>query len=492
MKMLRTIGALGATSVLTLGLISCASSEGSGNEPLRLALPFAPVASLSPYTDDGMITTRVGIAETLVTLDKEGRAAPGLAESWETPAPDTLELKLKSDVKFHDGEPLTADAVVTALQSAYDAPTRPRSLGTANLTFEAKDERTVSIRSETADPILPLRFTDPRTAIYSPAGYKASGEAPAIIGTGPFELQDFNESELNATGFDGYWGGEVAEEKLTVSFIKDAGARVNALRAGDIDIVASVPTAQMPLLDSDALSSFAVPRGTYLHFNTSNGVFSDPAQRAAAAKAIDIDVFADVIYEGQADNAHYNPFAPAPEWSTKADYKPTTDGAATPSTQTINIATYVERGELPEALSVVAQQLRDAGFNVEAHTGESTAMEEDLLSGVYDIVIYSRNNALGAPDPVSFLDSDYSCDGEQNISQYCNPEIDAEIEEALTIADLQKRNLRAAEIGAKIVGDNVVLPLVYEHARIGFVDVENIYQDPYERRFITADTTRLR
>ena len=56
---------------------------------------------------------------------------------------------------------------------------------------------------------------------------------------------------------------------------------------------------------------------------------------------------------------------------------------------------------------------------------------------------------LGTADPVSFLMSDYGCDGSYNLSQYCNADIDAELQSASEIADLDERYTKAAEISAK-------------------------------------------
>lgn len=465
------------------------AASGDGGT-IDVAFPFAPTSSLSPYSDDGMIISRAGITETLIFLDENGQPAPGLAESWETPDARTLVMQLEEGVTFHDGEELTADGVVTALQSAYDATNRPRALGTDELTFEATGDLEVTVTSNVDDPILPLRFTDPRVAIFSPATYTESDEAPTdTIGTGPYVFTDFAGTELTAEAFDNYRGGDVQADSLIVHFYEDAEARVNAFRAGDVEVADAISTAQMPLLEDGQVESYPIPRGTYLHLNTAEGVFADPAQRAAAMAAIDASVVPEVIYEGYADPADGNPFPPGQDWSTTVDYSPTTDNAAEPSSETITIATYIERAELPEALSVIAEQLREAGFTVETEVGESANMEEDILAGAYDMVVYSRNNSIGAPDPVSFLASDYSCEGDQNVSQYCNEEIDAQIEEALDIVDLEERYQRAAEIGAAIVADNAVLPLVHERARVGVDGATGLYFDPYERRFVQAETT---
>ena len=108
----RRIVALTAAVMCTLPLTACFTEDNSvaGNN-IKVSWPFKPVASLSPFSDDALLNTRLGIAETLVTLDSEGKPAPGLAESWETPDAKTMVFKLREGVKFHDGTELTAKAV---------------------------------------------------------------------------------------------------------------------------------------------------------------------------------------------------------------------------------------------------------------------------------------------------------------------------------------------------------------------------------------------
>ena len=63
-------------------------------------------------------------------------------------------------------------------------------------------------------------------------------------------------------------------------------------------------------------------------------------------------------------------------------------------------------------------------------------IESAILGGDFDVVLGNRGYGLGTADPVSFLMSDYGCDGSYNLSQYCNADIDAELQSASEIATL--------------------------------------------------------
>ena len=183
----RRIMALTAAVMCTLPLTACFTEDNSvaGNN-IKVSWPFKPVASLSPFSDDALLNTRLGIAETLVTLDSEGKPAPGLAESWETPDAKTVVFKLREGVKFHDGTELTAKTVANSITKALEAASRPKGLGKANLTVTEKGDLEVEVTSDKDDPILPQRFADSGTVILAEAAYEGDNPSLVSTGTGPF------------------------------------------------------------------------------------------------------------------------------------------------------------------------------------------------------------------------------------------------------------------------------------------------------------------
>lgn len=481
-----------AALVCSLTIAGCTTPEegGASGSELGVALPFKPVASLSPFSDDSVLNTRMGVAETLVTLDKEGKPTPWLAESWETVGDDTVVFKLRKDVKFHDGSAFNGEAVANSLQQAFQAASRPKGLGKVDLEFKATGEHEVTVKAAKPDPILVQRFTDTGTVILSNAAYK--GEAPSLkgTGTGPFELTDVNATEAKAKAFADYWGGTPKLEQLKVQFIEDGSARANAVRTAEVNLAQAVPLAQLGELSELENQSTLLPRGVYLHLNSKKGAFTDPKMRAAAVDAIKSDVIVEKIYEGHADKATGSIFNADATWAKDAKSANSTDGKAEANNKEIRLATWNERPELPEVASVIADQLRSAGFKVDVVVTDYDSLEPDLLEGKFDAVIASRNYQFGAADPVSFLSSDYTCEGSYNLSLYCNAEVDAAVDKALSIADTDKRYAEAANIGAMIVKDNAVVPLAFEHSMLSYKDVNSLNFDPFERRLITNETTR--
>lgn len=491
-KLRRQIAAGTFALVCSLTTVACTAPEsgGAGGTELAVALPFEPVASMSPFSDDALLNTRIGIAETLVTLDKEGKPAPWLAESWETVGDDSVEFSLRKDVKFHDGTPLNAETAANSLQKATEAASRPKGLGKGDFEFSAKDDHTLVVKTGKADPILVQRFTDPGTVILSKAAYESESPSLKGTGTGPFELTDVSQTEAKGKGFADYWNGAPKLETLQVKFIKDGSARANAVRSAEVNLAQAIPLAQLGEVKELNTESTLLPRAVYLHLNSKTGPFADAGTRAAAAAAIDSDVIVDNIYEGHAGKAESRLFNQDATWADNAKFENSTAGKTDPKDTEIRLATWNERPELPEVASVVADQLRKAGFKVEIVVSDYNSMEAALLEGKYDAVIGSRNYQFGAADPVNFLSSDFTCEGSYNLSQYCNAEVDAAVEKAMDIADTDKRYAEAAEIGAMIVKDNAVIPLAFEHSLLSYKDVNSVYFDPFERRLVTHETSR--
>src|SRR5690349_22127225 len=97
-------------ALLISGVAGCFATNPAADRPadqqrLRVGLVFPPRKQLSPYTDDAAILTLLGSAEPLVSVDRDGRPTPVLAESWSRPDAKRVRLTLRRGVTFHDGTP---------------------------------------------------------------------------------------------------------------------------------------------------------------------------------------------------------------------------------------------------------------------------------------------------------------------------------------------------------------------------------------------------
>ncbi len=107
-------------AALLCGAVLALSPVGSAYaEDLRIGLA-ADVTSMDPHWNNAGPNNAIAlhIFESLVFMDKNARYIPGLALSWKPVNPTTWEIKLRPDVKWHDGSPFTSADVKASL----DAP----------------------------------------------------------------------------------------------------------------------------------------------------------------------------------------------------------------------------------------------------------------------------------------------------------------------------------------------------------------------------------
>ena len=189
------------------------------------------------------------ILDTLIKLDYDMNLVPGLATSWERVSPKVWRLHLRDGVVFHDGTPLTADAVRNSLQRVVEL--LPYAGDLLNIErIEATGPLTLEI--ETTEPFaaLPNQLTDAITVVYAPSSFDETGAFVKPVGTGPWQFTDYVKQDRTVVDrFDGYWGEAPTLERIVYRYIPDHNARTLALEAGEIDFATNILPADVARLD---------------------------------------------------------------------------------------------------------------------------------------------------------------------------------------------------------------------------------------------------
>jgi peptide/nickel transport system substrate-binding protein len=185
--------------------------------------------------------------EPLVLQDTFLQPIPGAAASWRVVDPVTWEFTLREGLRFHDGTPVTAEDVVFSIRRARAITglrtyvVQTRSVASA----EAKDARTVIIRTNGPAPLLPNQLAV--IAIVSARASEGATEADfnggrAAIGTGPYRWVRFTPGQdVVLERAASHWRPPEPWERVIVRFISNDSARVAALLAGDVDVIDNVP-----------------------------------------------------------------------------------------------------------------------------------------------------------------------------------------------------------------------------------------------------------
>ena len=217
--------------------------------------------------------TRKFIYDSLVDFDAKQNMYGTLALSWETVDPLTWIVHLRPNVKFHNGDVLTAEDVKFSIDRVPTVPNSPSSWERlrGDISVEVVDDLTVKVTSATPSPLLIEQFGQIPIISKSAAENAETSDfndGVAAIGTGPYKYVSWTRRDnVKFSRFDDYWGGKPEWDNVTMRFIPNAAARVAALLSGDVDVIDAVPIQDIPRIENDPnLRVWSTPtvRITYL------------------------------------------------------------------------------------------------------------------------------------------------------------------------------------------------------------------------------------
>lgn len=202
------------------------------------------------------------IFDPLVWTGDDLQLEPGLAVSWKPVDDDTWEFKLREGVKFHDGSDFTAEDVKFSIERIpqVTGPTTTEIYVRRVADVEIVDDYTLNIHTNGPAATLPYDFvrlfivSADAAKDYSTAETSAEGfnSGKAAIGTGPFKYVSWEpKGDLVLERFDDYWRGPAPWARVVRKEISDDASRLAALKAGDVDVINYVSSADYLALDSD-------------------------------------------------------------------------------------------------------------------------------------------------------------------------------------------------------------------------------------------------
>jgi len=256
------------------------------------------------------------IYEQLLRINPPGstdRFTPLLAESWQASADGlTWTFKLRSGVKFHDGEPLTADAVKKSIEAAKDhggasfiwAPLK---------SIDVVDDLTVKLTLSYAAPVDLIASSLYGAWIVSPKALDAVAaddkyfEKGVDGGTGPYTIESYTpDKEVLLKRFDDYWGGwkDVNHfDKVLVTITPEAVQEQQMLESGEVDLALSIPLENISQFKDKAGYNFYNEPSFFNYvglFNTLRPPLDNKLVRQALSYAIPYDDIIKIGAQGYA------------------------------------------------------------------------------------------------------------------------------------------------------------------------------------------------
>ncbi|WP_245864267.1 ABC transporter substrate-binding protein [Fredinandcohnia onubensis] len=451
--------------------------------------------SLDPIstTEGETFKVTVNIFETLLNYgEQDTTLQPGLATEW-TPSEDGLEytLKLREGVKFHDGTDFNADAVVKNFERWMNGDADQFPYYTMFGGFKgdeghvikeviAEDDFTVKfILNRPQAPFLKNLAMSP-FGIASPAALEKFGGdfMKNPVGTGPFKFVEWKENdritlEKNAD----YWmEGYPKLEKIIFRSIPENSARLNALLAGEIDLMDGVNPSDLTQIEGNPdLQTFERPSMNvgYLGFTVNRPPFDNKLVRQALNHAIDKEGIIAAFYGGLAEPAK-NPLPPALE-GYNDDIEPYPYNlekakellaeAGYPDGFEMELwAMPVPRPYMPDGMKVaevIQSSFAEIGVKAEIKSVDWGTYLEQASKGEFDAYMLGWTGDNGDPDNFIYTLLDKDSIGSNNYSYYSNDELHDILIEAQTIPDQEQRNELYKKAQEIIHEDSPWAPLVH-------------------------------
>lgn len=434
------------------------------------------------YANDRVSLTLTHILYDNVYNVKKGEIIyDGLAESM-TPSDDNLTytLKLKENLKWHDGEAITADDLIYTYDVVLDE--KQQTKGHSDLmnndkpiAYKKLDDLTVEFKLEKPDAtfiqglagIVPV----PKHIFEGETDLAKSEKNKNPIGSGSFKFKEHKTGELyQVERFDDYHGDVAKLDGIAFKVIPDANAQNLALENGEIS--ASYVKSQNvdKFKDNDKFDLYTFSEGMVdtIFFRVSNPKMQDKNLRQAISYAIDKNKLIQGAYNGEEyATPAYSPFSLETQFVTddveKYDYnvEKAKELVKDVKKEDLNLRLMYTSGSPAtekEAL-LIQEMLKEIGVNLELLPMERATFIEKLLDPKnQDFEMAINGYVMGDnPDSYGYL---FKTGSAENFSGYSNEEIDKLFAEGKTEMDEAKRSEIYKKIQQILVDDAVQYSLV--------------------------------
>ena len=436
---------------------SAGSAAPTRGGTLRAGLSV-DVVTLDPHLSGSKFDRQVyhNLFDPLFILDEKLNIQPNLAESYQTPDPKTLVLKLRSGLKFHDGTDLNAEAVRFNFDRMANDPKSVRKGEVANIaSTEVVDPLTLKISLKQPDSSLLATLTDRAGMMISPTALQNLGadlsHNATGAGTGPFQFVEWvPDDHLLLKRNESYWNtaGGPYLDAVRYRPIPDDTVKLQSLQNNEIDVLDYLAPRNVSIAKSDSnLVVIDVPSlaAFWFTFNTTKPPFSDKNLRLAVTSALDVDAIVKGVYLGVGVPAN-GPISPA-SWAYDDTLKPVPRdlnkarqylaAAGQPNGfsfdfEVVNVPISIQEGE------VVKAQLAEAGITCNVVQVDGARMLADGNNKAYQMTSYDWS---GRPDPdgntYQFF---HTTPGVSlNWSGISNPQLDSLLEQTRQVSEHAQR-----------------------------------------------------
>jgi oligopeptide transport system substrate-binding protein len=482
------------------------SEAAAADQILRINMSQEP-PHLDPTQADDSISIQVlrSITSPLVYYNEDLEIVPALADTWDV-APDGKEITFHlGEHNYSNGEPIVAADFVTSYRRLADpriAASYSYSLEPVVGWSEIQDIDTTTASDadvEAALDTLGVAAPDDKTFVVTlkrPASYfvyiaagwfsapeKADfeyGEADGYVSSGPMMMSEWRHQSNIVLVPNPEWNGEpVTIQEIDLAMINDPTASLAAYEADELDVTA-VPRAEVNRVKEDPVLSGEIREGdvlsiAYFGFDLKNpnGPFTKSVLlRKAFNEALDKDTMLATIFSGIGTVAYSlvppgmpghqdDQFIPFDATQAKADFDEAVAALGTTPDQ-LNLELGYNVAGNNEDLAVYFQEQWRTVFGIEVKLtsmGDFGAYLDRLTEDPFDI--FRLGWGADYPHPNNFLTDLISCTSGNNNMGYCNPAVDALLEEAASKADLADQVPLYNQAQEMVMADAPIIPQTF-------------------------------
>ena len=440
-------------------LVALGCGTAAAQSTLRIGLAEDP-----DVLDPTLARTYVGrivfasICDKLFDIDEKLNFVPQLALSQETSEDGkVVTIKLRPNVKFHDGEPMDAEAAKFSLErhlTMQGSFRKPEIIAIDHV--DVVDPLTIKLVLKSPSSPLIAQLSDRAGMMVSPKAAKEAGDKFGLkpVCAGPYKfVERVQQDRIVVEKFADYWNKDNTHiDRITYLPIVDATVRLANLKSGGLDLIERLAATDIAAVRSDSkLKLNAMPDLSYQGITINVGI-GDKAKnplgqsakvRQALELSIDREAINQVVFNGEfvpgnqwisPENPYYQKSIPIPKRDVaKAKALLKEAGVTTP----IAIDFMVPQGVENKAVSEVVQSMAaEAGFDMKIRVTEFASSLKAAEAGDYQAYFIGWS---GRTDPDGNLYTFHACKAANNYGGYCNAEVDKVLNEARTFSDPAKR-----------------------------------------------------
>lgn len=467
-------------------------------------------SSLDPHKVESDVENNIisDLFEGLVSVSPAGEIEPRLAEKWENKDNTVWTFHLRPGVTWSDGTAITAQDIVWSWQrlvspltaSPYASyPGNMHIVNGAEIAQGQKAPETLGVKA-IDDATLEVTLTQPNAAFLAMLAHPSLvpldkvlisrygdkwTKPEHIVTSGPYKLSQWVVNErIVAERNPRYWdNAHTVINKVTYLPISSETADVNRYKAGEIDIVYTVPInqfAQLKKTMGDQLDVSPQLATYYYEFNTTRPPFNDPRVRRALNMALDKDIIAEkVLGQGQRPawlisqpdiggvKLHNPEYASWPREKRIAEAKKLLSEAGYNETHPLVFNLLYNTSESHQRIAIAASSMWKKNLGVEAklQNQEWKTMLDAMHTHNFDAVRYAW--IADYDDAATFLNNFRTGDSE-NTSQYSNPAYDEALRNAAKASDSTARG-KFYQQAEDLLGQDVPAIPVYHYVRTHLV-----------------------